>query len=331
MKRFVLCFSCFFACAFVQAAPVADIPNAKDPAGLPRYAGSVIFGYQHADFDESELPLAKATLKDGVRGFDRVRRVEGKRTRALYLAPEGRSSLEVMRNYTEVLKKGGYGTLFECAAEACGNKVYEALYLSNKRNRIVSKQITEYAFTMGVSDERVFVAEQKQGSVSNYVVVLMALSGNAADSSIKNRVTVYVEQIQAGNMESRMETLKSSEIQQALNRDGKVALYGILFDTDKADIKAESKVQLEEMGRYLQQNPSVAVYIVGHTDNQGKLEYNLGLSQRRAEAVANALVNDYKIGRNRLVGKGVANLSPVASNRNEEGRTKNRRVELVVQ
>jgi outer membrane protein OmpA-like peptidoglycan-associated protein len=128
-----------------------------------------------------------------------------------------------------------------------------------------------------------------------------------------------------------MLTLKSSEIQQAMNRDGKVAIYGVLFDTDKADIKPESAPQLEEMGRYLQQNAAVSVYVVGHTDNQGKLDYNLSLSQRRAEAVANALVTTYKIARSRLLGKGVANLAPVASNQSEEGRAKNRRVELVLQ
>ena len=105
----------------------------------------------------------------------------------------------------------------------------------------------------------------------------------------------------------------------------------MLFDTDRAEIKQESKPQLDEMGAYLQKNPGVAVYVVGHTDNQGKLDYNLSLSQRRAEAVVAALTGEYKIAANRLVGKGVANLTPVASNASEEGRAKNRRVELVAQ
>ena len=313
------------------AVPGKDIPNAKDPAGLPRYAESVIFGYQFADFDETSLPLGKASLKDGQRGFEKAQRAEGKRTRALYLAPEGRSSLEVMRNYSEALTKAGYTTLFECARESCGNDIEKALYFNNKQNKIQGKQISEYAFSMDVVDQRLLVAELKQGGASSYVIVLAAVSGNAAESGIKNRVTVYVEQIQAGKMESRMAVVKSSEIQQAMNRDGKVAIYGVLFDTDKSEIKPESAPQLEEMGRYLQQNPAVAVYVVGHTDNQGKLDYNLSLSQRRADAVVNALVTTHKIARNRLVGKGVAGLAPVASNQAEEGRAKNRRVELVLQ
>ena len=312
------------------AVPTKDIANAKDPAGLPRYAGSVIFGYQFADYDESTLPLGKAFFKEQ-RGFEKTLRAEGKRTRALYLAPEGRSSLEVMRNYTDALAKAGYTPLFECARETCGVDMEDALYASNKQNKLLGKQITEYAFTMGVTDQRLFVAELKQGGASSYVTVFVAASGNAAENDIKSRVTVYIEQIQAGKMESRMETLKSSEIQQAMSRDGKVAIYGVLFDTDKADIKPESAPQLAEMGRYLQQNPSVAVYVVGHTDNQGKLDYNLSLSQRRADAVVSALSTTYKVAKSRLIGKGVAGLAPVASNQAEEGRAKNRRVELVLQ
>jgi OmpA-OmpF porin, OOP family len=310
--------------------PTKDVPKSKDPAGLPRYSGSVIFGYEFADFDESNFPVGKAFFTDK-RGFEKTLRAEGKRTRVLYLAPEGRSSLEVMRNYTDTLTKAGYKPIFECARDTCGVDVEDALYASNKQKKLEASQVSAFAFTMGVSDQRLFVAELKQGGASSYVMVFAAASGNAAVNEIKNRVTVYVEQIQAGQMENRMETVKSSEIQQAMTRDGKVAIYGVLFDTDKADIKPASTPQLEEMGRYLQQNPSVAVYIVGHTDNQGKLDYNLSLSQRRADAVVNALATTYKIARTRLVAKGVAGLSPVASNQAEEGRAKNRRVELVLQ
>jgi outer membrane protein OmpA-like peptidoglycan-associated protein len=313
------------------AAPIEDVAGAKDSAGMPRYAGSVIFGYQYGDYDESDLPLGKAFFKGGKRGFEQTKHVEGKRTRVLYLAPEGRSSLEVLRNYTQELAKSGYAPLFECSGDACGKGIGDAVYFGNKRNKILGKQISEYAFSINTSDERLYVAEQIQGGAANYVVVLAAISGNAADTSIKGRVTVYLEQIQAGAMESRMVTLKSGEIQQALTRDGKAAIYGVLFDTDKAEIKSESKAQLNEMGSYLQQNPEVAVYVVGHTDNQGGFDYNLSLSQRRADAVVAALTGDYRIAANRLLGRGVANLAPVAGNQSEEGRAKNRRVELVLQ
>lgn len=331
MKTYCLLLLALLLSPAAWAAPTKDVAGAKDPAGLPRYEESVIFGYQYGDYDESELPLGKAFFKNGKRGFEQTKRVEGRRTRVLYLAPEGRSSLEVLRNYTQELARSGYRPLYECSGEGCGKKSAETLYFHNERNKIHGKQVSEYAFSIDTSDERLHVAEQQQGGAVNYVVVLAALSGNAADSSIKNRVTVYLETIQAGAMESRMVTMKSNEIAQALTRDGRAAIYGVLFDTDRAEIRQESKPQLDEMGAFLQQNPKVKVYVVGHTDNQGKLDYNLSLSQRRAEAVVAALTGQHGIAAGRLIGKGVANLAPVASNDSEEGRAKNRRVELVVQ
>jgi len=85
------------------------------------------------------------------------------------------------------------------------------------------------------------------------------------------------------------------------------------------------------MARLLQKSPSLKVFIVGHTDNQGSMDVNLTLSQRRAEAVVTALTRDYKIGAARLHAHGAASFAPVSSNASEAGRAKNRRVELVEQ
>ncbi len=105
----------------------------------------------------------------------------------------------------------------------------------------------------------------------------------------------------------------------------------MFFDTGKADIKPESKPQLDEMAKLLDADKSIRVFIVGHTDNQGVYDANVSLSQRRAEAIVAVLVRDYRIDAKRLIAKGVANLAPVASNEADAGRTKNRRVELVRQ
>jgi outer membrane protein OmpA-like peptidoglycan-associated protein len=94
-------------------------------------------------------------------------------------------------------------------------------------------------------------------------------------------------------------------------------------------IRPESHAQLQEMATLLRGQPDLEVFIVGHTDDQGSLDYNMDLSKRRAEAVAAALVDAFQIKRERLKPMGVANLAPVASNTTEEGRAKNRRVELV--
>lgn len=108
-----------------------------------------------------------------------------------------------------------------------------------------------------------------------------------------------------------------------------MALYGLYFDTAKADVKPESKDTLEQMARLLKNASSSKLLVVGHTDDVGEFSGNMELSKRRAEAVVAALVNQYKVDRKRLTPVGVSFASPMASNDTEEGKAKNRRVELV--
>jgi len=116
-----------------------------------------------------------------------------------------------------------------------------------------------------------------------------------------------------------------------INSTGHVAVYGIFFDSGKAEIKTESDMAIEQISKFLLSNPTLKVYIVGHTDNVGTIEANMKLSKDRADAVVNTLITKYVIPAARLKSYGVASLVPVATNDNEEGRAKNRRVELVKQ
>ncbi len=116
-----------------------------------------------------------------------------------------------------------------------------------------------------------------------------------------------------------------------LTDTGHTAVYGILFDTGKADIKPESEAVLAEIAGLLQSKPALRLYVVGHTDNVGALDMNMKLSQARAEAVVAALAAKHSIPAARLKAFGNGPMAPVASNATEEGRSKNRRVELVEQ
>ncbi|MGQ9777693.1 MAG: OmpA family protein [Thermodesulfobacteriota bacterium] len=118
---------------------------------------------------------------------------------------------------------------------------------------------------------------------------------------------------------------------EGIHAAGHVALYGIYFDFNKADIKPESEPALKEITKLLQQDAKLKLYVVGHTDNVGGLDYNMKLSQQRADAVVKELVSKYKIAQERLKAGGVGPLAPVTSNDTEEGKAKNRRVELVKQ
>lgn len=121
----------------------------------------------------------------------------------------------------------------------------------------------------------------------------------------------------------------SVNLKEAIDRDGKIALYGILFDTNKSEIKPESDPTLKQLIDYLNTNPQVNIFVVGHTDNTGDLDSNDKLSKDRASAVVNYLVLTGKISADRITAKGVGPLCPVSTNQNEQGRSLNRRVEIV--
>jgi OOP family OmpA-OmpF porin len=112
---------------------------------------------------------------------------------------------------------------------------------------------------------------------------------------------------------------------------GKVAVYGIHFDTGKALVKPDSKPALEEIAKLLKEETGLKIYVVGHTDSVGTFDSNMKLSMARAEAVVDVLVKEYGIDSGRLKAHGVGPLVPASTNRSEDGRAVNRRVELVEQ
>lgn len=119
--------------------------------------------------------------------------------------------------------------------------------------------------------------------------------------------------------------------QTGLKTSGHVEVQGIFFDTGKSELKPESDAALAEIAKLLKADPALKVYVVGHTDNVASLDLNMKLSQARAEAVVQALISKHAIAAARLIGRGAGPLAPVASNDSEDGRAKNRRVELVKQ
>jgi OOP family OmpA-OmpF porin len=116
-----------------------------------------------------------------------------------------------------------------------------------------------------------------------------------------------------------------------LKDTGHAAVYGIYFDTGQAVVKPESEAALEQIAKLLKGDPSLKVNVVGHTDNVGTIEANMKLSQARAAAVVAVLTSKHGIAALRLKAYGVGPLAPVASNKSDDGKAKNRRVELVEQ
>jgi outer membrane protein OmpA-like peptidoglycan-associated protein len=124
-------------------------------------------------------------------------------------------------------------------------------------------------------------------------------------------------------------TVDAEALASDLRESGSVAIYGIYFDTGKSELKPESGPALEAIAKLLKRSPALKVFIVGHTDIVGDPAMNVKLSQARAQSVVSALATKYGIAGARLTPFGNGPYAPVASNKNEDGRAKNRRVELV--
>lgn len=151
----------------------------------------------------------------------------------------------------------------------------------------------------------------------------------------KNNMETWIELLASDNeyyitiieREVMTQVVQANEMLDALNKDGFIAL-DILFDTGKSTIKEESLPIIDQIFELLNSNSSLNVSIEGHTDNVGTPESNKTLSDARAKAVLDAMVSK-GITKTRLSSVGWGQERPVADNRTEEGRAKNRRVEIV--
>ncbi|WBS05347.1 DUF4892 domain-containing protein [Pseudoduganella sp. SL102] len=326
--------SALFLCAVVAPAVHAQlkggdaVKNGADHPLLSRFEGSKMVAYDVRQYEEALLPTGKVYYKNSEMVMDASLKLEGKYTRIGYVYEKDRSSLEVFRNYQSALEKAGLKTLYSCALQTCG----EYLDSFMMRNHIDKSGFVQGGYRnslyYGGKDARYLVAKgtQADGTTVHVAIYVVPPAG-----SYFGGVLLHI--VEGKPMETGKVTtaLSAGDMAKSLAAEGKVAVYGVYFDTDKTAVKPESKEALAEMAKLLQADRDLKVHIVGHTDNQGSPAHNMDLSQKRAESVVKTLATDYRIDAKRLSAKGVGAYAPVASNDAEPGREKNRRVELVKQ
>jgi outer membrane protein OmpA-like peptidoglycan-associated protein len=317
-----------------QREMTKDQPGASDWSPAGRYEGSYLLAQTVKAFDELTLP--SAAIASGK--FKATASGQGKVTRSLYVAPKGRSTLEILANHKQALLGAGFKPVFECGGDACGEGFGRAKFdPNNNEHRVVVEkagQTRTYltnAMLEYVKDVRYGLYRRGDTLVGIYIAQMTGGSNGDSSAALSGYEGVLIESVEPKAMEQKIVTVTASEIDSKVAADGRAIFYGLFFDTDKADIKPESKPQLAEIAGYLAKRPALKAFIVGHTDNAGGLDYNLNLSLRRAQSVVNALQSQYKIASGRLTARGVGPLSPTATNRDDAGKAKNRRVELVEQ
>ncbi|MDO8860313.1 OmpA family protein [Haliea sp. E1-2-M8] len=267
--------------------------------------------------------------RDGARQPESSEILEGKSTRLMYLAPAGRSSLEVFRNYESSLQARGFEVLFDCSANDCdarGGKSLQDSILPAGRRIGKAGDHAATAFNFNVKDRRYLTARSgdNQTWVGVYVAEAKHMFLRAPD---KLRVAIHVDVLEVQDMEERM--VDAAALAKGIGDKGSVTLDNIYFDFGAATLTAQSDNAIAEAARLLRDNPDLDIYVVGHTDSVGAYEGNLALSRQRAEAVVAALASGHAVDRGRAIPAGVGPLAPFASNATEAGRAENRRVELV--
>ena len=318
---------------FAVAGWAADLPGSGDHPLLKRFGGAEIVGYDVKRFDEYELQTStykRYDLQVKRREFAAPPlKLEGGVTRIWYEAAGEASSAELAGNYRNELKAGGFRILYDSAKDPAATNW--SGFLNAFGNLKIKTSRSHYAFYAADHQGIRVLSAVKERPEGDVYVYLTAVEWARDDSTYKARQGAYaaVDIIQVRPMQQNMVVVKADEMSRAITLTGRVALYGIFFDTDQATIKPESRATLQEIAQLLKQAPKLALHVVGHTDNVGSFDHNLDLSRRRADAVKGALTREFGIAPGRLIPNGVGCLAPVAANTTEEGRAKNRRVELV--
>ena len=324
----LLCCACAPHAAFAQLE-IPEVKGGKDHPLLSRFDGARMVGYSVLQYEQAELPGSKPYFKNNKVTVDNLLKPEGKYTRIAYMFAKDRSGLEVFRNYQAALAQAGMKLVYTCEKETCGNldSFFSSSYLM-RDGFLTGSSNYRNAFNAGLGEPRYLVARGVQSNGSPvHVAVLVAppLRDNLG------AISLQIVEGKAMDSNKVAASLKADDMARSIAAEGKVAVYGVYFDTDKTAVKPDSKGALGEMAKLLQQDKNLKVHVVGHTDNQGAQAHNVSLSQKRAESVVAALAADYKIDARRMSAKGLGSYAPVASNDDDRGRQKNRRVELVKQ
>lgn len=287
-----------------------DVEGSRDHPVISRYPGSYIYYYDVKDFDEFYIllgPLKSSSDEDIKKA--KKEKLGGKITKIQYQTPKEKSTLEIFKNYEEAIMKANFDILYSArGAEIAGIRKFFYPYFWNI-----------YASKDDVDNFFYLSAKNKEKTVTLSICILPSFDGPK----------VFLAVVESKKLEAGLVTAK--DIYEKIKSEGHIAIYGIYFDFNKSEIKPGSEPVLKEIAKFLKDNPQVKLYIVGHTDNVGTFEYNMELSKKRADAVVKELTEKYGISKDRLKPYGVGPLAPVAPNKTEEGRAKNRRVELVEQ
>mgnify|MGYP000205929733 CR=1 FL=1 len=295
-----------------------DIKGSKDHPLLNRFPNSTIAAYKAIDFTQARLPV-KAFTEQQLRNDlpdDYTIKPSGKVTFIQYRGQTGLSQYQVYENYIAGLNASNIEILLACRGSRECNTGME--YLSSISSIAPELRVGDFCKNMDVA-------------VITAKVVVSAARNAYLFICVSNSPYLTVSQtiIEEKPLKTGAIQLSTDEMASAIAAKGKVAIYGIHFASNSDEIMDTSAPAFKQLANLFTQQPTLNLYVVGHTDSQGEEAYNQQLAEKRAKAVIKELVQQYNVAPARLQARGVGELVPVSTNQASEGRQLNRRVELV--
>jgi len=307
---------------YLFAQNTNEIKGAKDNPLISRFEGSTIQFNNTVNWDTYILPYSKIKSSGGSKTWEKKLKLQGEINRIQYITNKENSSSLVFINYLTALKKSNWEILFNGSGDnELGNVSYEWQYymFGNDGLGLGDKIGSKYNFRG--NDYAYISAKFDDGDTIYYASVYIIEQDNL---TMINQDIIKVKNPNVGLVTAKLMTEK-------IDKKGHLALDGLYFDTGKSIIMDKSIPALKNIAEYLNNNQNRKYFIIGHTDNIGNIQSNLTLSENRANSVMKELVTKYSVSAEQLKAYGIANFSPMVSNSTDDGKAKNRRVEIVEQ
>lgn len=304
------------ASAAAIAVALASLPAAALTLDLPARATPT--GEDDRAADRVLFPVGPRTGSGGA-GLVAEGRIA---RRAWAIADTRQTPFQLMQPLRDQLLQMGFAPRYECRDRDCGGFDF----------RLALDLLGAPAMHVDLGDFHYFTAE-REGAAGAEVVSLVT-SRSVGRGHIHLSLVTPTEApdgFTARTVEAPAEPeAPPGDVARSLEETGHAVLGGLVFRPGSSELGEGPFAAITELAAWLGEDPSRRLVLVGHSDNVGGLDDNIGLSQRRAAAVAETLVGDYGISRSRIAARGVGYLAPIASNETPEGRRLNRRVEAVV-
>lgn len=259
-----------------------------------------------------------------------VRSVEGAvDQRAYQLEAPDLTTLAILAPLREQILAAGFRVILDCEARDCGGFDF----------RYGTEVLPEPDMHVDLGDFRFLSAERGDEAVSilvsrsaltGYVQITRVTAAPLVDAPQPDAPPQPVIDLDVGADRSMEAQPGDAAIGAALDVAGAAVLDDLVFASGSASLAEGDYASLAAVAAWLEANPEGTIALVGHTDASGSLTANIALSERRAEAVAQVLLDRYGADRDRIAAEGVGFLAPRATNQTEDGRQKNRRVEVIV-